>query len=161
VSDINTNYDTVQTFDVRPAAMMENVNKVKQYNADINGDLKHIQDIFTGLALGWAGKTKQEASGVMDKWNSVMVELFGTGGGKGEDVTDMTPSQLGVLNFILIGMNGAAEIYATAEVGIEKFYKDFREALASSAAPAQGPTTVDANPEDVTNTHDTAVGESW
>ena len=160
MADVDTNYDTVQTFNVFPAAMMGNVNKIGQWNTEIHGELKRIQDIFTGLALGWAGETKQEASEVMNNWNAVAVELFGTGGGKDEDTDKMTPSQLGVLNFILRGMAGATEIYATAEVGIEKYFKDFRNAL-TSASSAQGPPAGDAGHENIVDTHETAVGEYW
>jgi len=158
----DVNYDTVQTYNVSPAAMMENVNKIKFWNSEIHRELVAIQDRFTHLALGWAGQTKQEATEVMNRWNAVSVELFGTGVGEDEDISKATPSQLGVLQFILRGMAGATEIYAGVELGIEKYYKDFRDGLASAATatPPAGPTAV-SHPADISNTHETAVGEHW
>lgn len=161
MANSDVNYDTVQTFHVSPAAMLENVNKVKQWNAEINRELKVIQDTFMNLALAWAGETKQEATEVVNSWNAVAVELFGTGVPKDEPEDKVTPSQLGVLNFIVLGMAGATNIYATVEVGLEKYYKDFRNALASAPAPSGGPTNVDSSHEDIVDTHQTAVGESW
>jgi hypothetical protein len=148
----------VQTFKVAPAAMMQKAKQVEQLNKEIHDELNHIQTCFTTLALGWAGETKQEATEVINRWNAVSIELFGTGGDEKEDVAKMTPSQLGVLFFILRGMAGATEIYAGVEAGIEEYYMEFRKMLTSLSGHDGTSSTP---PGDISNTHETAVGESW
>jgi hypothetical protein len=47
------------------------------YVPSIVDSLKKINDMWSGLKIGWAGKTAEEAKDLADKWSHVMVQLFG------------------------------------------------------------------------------------
>lgn len=102
---------------------------------DVSDVVKHINDTVFTLALGWAGKTSQEAQDFTNRWNSKMNELFGTSD-KPED---------GVLNVMSAGVEAAAIGFSQTN---DYIGMTFNQIAASLSSPAQDTSTPTSAPPD-------------
>jgi hypothetical protein len=142
----NVDYDHLATFaTISPTELFQRGNNLKPHGENVANSIDHISDIFTGLQLGWAGKTADEAQELSDRWNGVLKDLFGT----------KENPEKGVLNAIIDGLLTAAGVFDSAEVGIAQFFNDFHNALGHSGSGDSG------QPESITDPAGTAISERW
>jgi hypothetical protein len=89
----------------------------------ISDSLENIQNIWSGLELGWAGDTANEAQDLQKHWNEVMVQLFGKKGKKGKEGTP------GVLPAILGGLEEVSKAIESTEDGLATVFKKIGDAF--------------------------------
>jgi hypothetical protein len=105
--------------------------------------IERINRTLHSLMLnGWKGKTQQEAQDFTDRWNKVMVDLFGS----------KENPKSGVFNAVVDGIHEAAGNHAKSEVGAEMIIKQFIKNIGGSGG---GPSQ--AKPLDKLDTHTTAI----
>ena len=96
--------------------------------------LGRINDIWNGLALGWAGTTADEAQDFNNRWNAALSALFGS---------QADPSS-GVLNKIANAVGMASLNYAETEDTVKTMFDSFAADLAPGGLP-QPPARNDNN----------------
>lgn len=140
-------YDSVSLY-IDPTGLGGSADRLRSLAQEVADSITSIQHTLEGLALGWAGKTQEEAQAMNQRWTAVMRELFGSEGDAGS----------GVLNVVASGTAAVAMGSAHIEVEIADMFRRFSESL---AAPGDGSGTPTSPPSDRTDTTITAITADW
>lgn len=146
-------YDTA-SISVFPNTLVRLATGLNTDATDVADTLGRINKQTSDLALGWAGRTEQEAKDFSDRWMRVMGELFGT---------EKKPDD-GVLNAIVDGLGEVADGFAKTEYALLDVFQKFQDSVgmpndqgtSGSAAP-----TPNLPPPDVTDPAASAITEVW
>lgn len=142
----NADYDAVKLY-VDPDGLKGRADALTRLAEDVVNCLNNIENTLSGLQLGWAGRTADEAKDFGNRWETVMKELFGT----------HDHPETGVLNAIVDGLLTTRGDYATAEDALTQFFKKFGEGLASGGDTA----TPTSPPPSINDLNLTAITETW
>jgi uncharacterized protein YukE len=156
---INADYDHIDTFNIDPDTLALHGNDLKDLSQAVADSVQRIAGTWKDLQLGWMGKTYDEASDFLDRWNSVMEELFGT---KDEP-------KKGALNAIVTGVLTAATNFAQTEQMLFELFTQFEHDLAGTpltdlqhtVGHALGGVFGEPTPQSITEVTATAVTEKW
>jgi hypothetical protein len=142
----NADYDRVDTFNIDPDTLVLRGNNLKDLGQAVADSIDRINNTWKDLKLGWMGKTSNEASDFLNRWNGVMDELFGT----------KDHPEAGVLNAIVDGVLTTAAIFGSTEHSLFQFFTDFQHGLVGGGDGGSTDT-----PQSITDTTTTAVTEQW
>jgi uncharacterized protein YukE len=129
-----TDYDRAGDSYISPSGLNKTAKELGDLAQNVADSINRIKGTLDQLALGWAGKTQQEANDFTNRWSEVMRDLFGTDG---------DPNR-GVLNCISNQVATAAGNYNLAEGGLVDAWSKFT-ADGSSTPPAVPPDEMDTN----------------
>jgi len=142
-------YDTSSIY-VEPDELRSIADRLDSAASDVADAVGRINDQTSGLALGWSGKTQQEAEDFSNQWTRVMKGLFGT---------EEHPED-GVLNVLVGGLRGAGAGYAKTEHALADMFREFKKHLNSGDGGSGGKAPEKA-PDDILDTNQTAITEDW
>lgn len=141
-----TNYDRAGDTYISPSRLNKAVNDLADLAESVGDSIDRIDNTLDKLALGWAGKTRQESENFSNRWNEVMRDLFGTK----ED-----PNR-GVLNRIANQVGTAARNYNRAEGGLADLWAQFGAKLSGDGGSEQSPAITPQDEMDTSKTFITA-----
>ncbi|WP_406175081.1 WXG100 family type VII secretion target [Streptomyces sp. NBC_00996] len=140
-------YD-VSSLYIDPTGLSDSSKKLLAHAKEVADTITSINNTLSGLALGWAGKTQEEADKMNNQWTATMRGLFGT-----EDAPES-----GVLNVMALGVVSVAAGNAHTEVSLAEMFQKFLQGVDS---PGNGDGTPGSAPEDMTNIDTTAITADW
>jgi hypothetical protein len=142
---IKADYDAANLY-ADPDGIKGRADALLNLGKDVAESLENIEKTLSGLHLGWAGQTADEAKDFGDRWETVMKELFGS----------KDHPETGVLNAIVDGLLTARGNFANAEDALLKFFRDFGDQLGKSDS-----STPTSAPPSITDLDLTAITETW
>lgn len=142
-------YDTASIY-VEPNELTSIADRLDSAASDVADTIKRINDQTSGLALGWSGKSQQEADDFSNQWSRVMKQLFGT---------EEHPED-GVLNALVGGLRGAGGGFSKTEHALADMFNDLKKHMNSGGGNPDGKAPADA-PDDILDTKQTAITEDW
>lgn len=134
-------YDTTTLIAVNGAALSAAAQALKTQCTTVANGIAAINTALSGLKLGWAGATEQEATDFINRWNAVAVSLFGTEAAAHDN--RLTGAD-GVLNVMAGGLMAVLDAFNEAESEVLKNFTSMFTSLTPSTSddtPSTGTTS--------------------
>ncbi|WUH90755.1 hypothetical protein OG900_12050 [Streptomyces sp. NBC_00433] len=120
-------YD-ISSLKIDPQALSTEGHTLLSLAQQMGESIVHVNNIVSGLKLGWAGSTSDEAHAFSDRWIGVMTDVFGDEDGAG-----------GMLPALVAGILGTAVGFSQVEQELETGWNNFSLSLGASG-DGSGPT---------------------
>jgi len=135
-------YDITTLIAVDGSALQAAASALMTQAVTVGNGLAAINTAISGLQLGWAGATEQEAMDFVGRWNAVATALFGTGAANDDGVFN---SADGLLNVLASGLQGVLDAFNQAETEVLKNFSSMFAALTPSTSDDVAVTSSDPN----------------